>query len=87
MSETNSVVAVYEPTPSGGSGEGTAAVWVRHAEDVHRRQGLPHEEHVVGYYNTGDRMQYWARWCVLGCIWGMFWEALSSPSRASGRCW
>jgi uncharacterized membrane protein len=28
------------------------------------------EEHVVGYYNTGDRMQYWGK---LGAFWGGFW--------------
>jgi hypothetical protein len=31
------------------------------------------EEHVVGYYNTGDRMAYWGR---LGAFWGGFWELL-----------
>jgi len=24
----------------------------------------------VGYYNTGDRMKYWARWCFWGGFWG-----------------
>ncbi len=31
------------------------------------------EEHVVGYYNTGDRMRYWGK---LGAFWGGLWGAL-----------
>ena len=31
------------------------------------------EEHVVGYYNTGDRMKYWGK---LGAFWGGFWGLL-----------
>ena len=31
------------------------------------------EEHVVGYYNTGDRMQYWGK---LGAFWGGLWGFL-----------
>jgi len=31
------------------------------------------EEHVVGYYNTGDRMQAWGR---LGAFWGGLWGLL-----------
>jgi hypothetical protein len=31
------------------------------------------QEHVVGYYNTGDRMQYWGR---LGAFWSGLWEFL-----------
>jgi hypothetical protein len=28
------------------------------------------DEHVVGYYNTGDRMKYWGK---MGAFWGGFW--------------
>jgi len=28
------------------------------------------DEHVVGYYNTGDRMKYWGK---LGAFWGGIW--------------
>jgi len=28
------------------------------------------DEHVVGYYNTGDRMKYWGK---LGALWGSVW--------------
>jgi len=31
------------------------------------------EEHVVGYYTTGDRMKYWGR---LGAFWGGLWGFL-----------
>ena len=31
------------------------------------------EEHVVGYYTTGDRMLYWGK---LGAFWGGFWSLL-----------
>jgi hypothetical protein len=31
------------------------------------------EEHVVGYYNTGDRMKYWGK---LGVFWGGIWGLL-----------
>jgi len=31
------------------------------------------EEHVVGYYNTGDRMKYWGK---LGAFWGGLWGIL-----------
>ncbi len=31
------------------------------------------EEHVVGYYTTGDRMLYWGK---LGAFWGGFWGLL-----------
>jgi len=30
-------------------------------------------EHVVGYYNTGDRMKYWGK---LGAFWGGLWGFL-----------
>jgi uncharacterized membrane protein len=31
------------------------------------------EEHVVGYYTTGDRMMYWGK---MGAFWGGFWGLL-----------
>jgi uncharacterized membrane protein len=45
------------------------------AKDTHT------DEHVVGYYNVGDRMKYWGK---LGAFWGGFWGLLS---QASGRFW
>jgi hypothetical protein len=37
------------------------------AKDIHT------DEHVVGYYNVGDRMKYWGK---LGAFWGGFWGLL-----------
>ena len=34
------------------------------------------EEHVVGYYKTGDRMMYWGK---LGAFWGGFGGGRSAP--------
>jgi hypothetical protein len=31
------------------------------------------EEHVIGYYNTGDRMKYWGK---MGAFWGGMWGML-----------
>lgn len=31
------------------------------------------EEHVTGYYNTGDRMKYWGK---MGAFWGGLWGSL-----------
>ena len=31
------------------------------------------EEHVVGYYNAGDRVKYWGKW---GAFWGGLWGLL-----------
>jgi hypothetical protein len=31
------------------------------------------DEHIVGYYNTGDRMRYWGK---LGAFWGGLWGFL-----------
>ncbi len=31
------------------------------------------DEHVVGYYNAGDRMMYWGK---AGALWGGFWSLL-----------
>jgi hypothetical protein len=30
-------------------------------------------EHVIGYYNAGDRMQFWGK---LGALWGGWWGLL-----------
>ena len=52
------------------------------AKDMHT------DEHVVGYYNAGDRMKYWGK---LGAFWGGFSGCFLAPQclpyRASGRFW
>jgi hypothetical protein len=62
MSEPNPVVAVY-----GTHVEAEGAVKeVQRAEIDIRALSIvgkdsPTDEHVVGYYNTGDRMKYWGK--------------------------
>src|ERR1700685_4445800 len=74
MSETNSVVAIYgthsqaeeavkELQKSGFDMKKLSIV----GKDYHT------EEHVVGYYNTGDRMK---RWGKSGAFWGGIWGLL-----------
>jgi hypothetical protein len=35
--------------------------------------GTHTDEHVIGYYNAGDRMKYWGK---VGAFWGGFWGLL-----------
>ena len=74
MSEVNAVVAVYKThigaeaavkeLQRGGIDMRTLSIV---AKDTHS------DEHVVGYYNTGDRMKYWGK---TGAFWGGFWGLL-----------
>ena len=74
MSEQNAVVAVY-----GTHVDAEAAVKeLQHAGvDMHTLsivgKDTHTDEHVVGYYNTGDRMKYWGK---IGAFWGGFWGML-----------
>jgi uncharacterized membrane protein len=74
MSELNAVVAVY-----GTHAEAEGAVKeLQHAGVDMRALSIvgkdSHtDEHVVGYYNTGDRMKYWGK---AGAFWGGFWGLL-----------
>ena len=69
MSNVESVVAVYEMHEDAEravkhlqeAGIDMTAVSIA-AKDSHT------EEHVVGYYNAGDRMKYWGK---LGAYWGV----------------
>jgi hypothetical protein len=74
MSEQNAVVAVY----SSHTGAEEAVKQLQRAgvdmrtlsiigKDTHA------DEHVVGYYNAGDRMKYWGK---TGAFWGGFWGLL-----------
>src|SRR6202044_1904892 len=74
MTTTNSVVAIYD-----------THVQAEHAVKELRQAGVDMkslsiaardthtDEHVVGYYNTGDRMKYWGK---MGAFWGGFWGLL-----------
>src|SRR5271167_2303453 len=74
MSETNSVIAIYETHTQAEdavkelekSGFDMAKMSIV-GKDYHT------DEHVVGYYTTGDRMKYWGK---LGAVWGGVWGIL-----------
>jgi hypothetical protein len=74
MSKENSVVAIYH-THSGA--EEAVKELQRGGVDMHKLsivgRGYHTDEEVVGYYNTGDRMQYWGK---MGAFWGGFWGLL-----------
>jgi hypothetical protein len=74
MPEQNAVVAVYA-THDGA--EGAVKELQRAGVDMHTLsivgKGSHTDEHVVGYYNTGDRMKYWGK---IGAFWGGFWGLL-----------
>jgi len=74
MTTTNSVVAIYDTheqaeqavkeLQQGGVDMKSLSIAAR---DTHT------DEHVVGYYNAGDRMKYWGK---VGAFWGGFWGLL-----------
>jgi hypothetical protein len=71
MGEHNAVVAIYNTHT-----EAEAAIkeLKRAAFNIEKLsivgKDYHTEEHVVGYYNAGDRMKYWGK---LGAIWGSIW--------------
>jgi uncharacterized membrane protein len=71
---TNSVVAVFE---SHDQAENAIRKLQKNGLDMKKLsiigKGYHTEEHVVGYYNTGDRMLYWGK---MGAFWGGFWGLL-----------
>ena len=74
MSIQNSVVAVY---PTHTEADQAVRELQRGGVDMHKLsivgKGYHTDEHVVGYYNTGDRMKYWGK---VGAFWGGFWGLL-----------
>ena len=74
MSKVDSVVAIYETHQQAEaavkelqeSGVDMKSISIA-ARDTHT------DEHVVGYYNAGDRMKYWGK---VGAFWGGFWGLL-----------
>jgi hypothetical protein len=74
MEDTNAVVAVFDTHPEADeavrelqkSGFDMKKLSVV-GKDYHT------EEHVVGYYNAGDRMKHWGK---LGAFWGGLWSLL-----------
>jgi uncharacterized membrane protein len=74
MSTINSVVAIYDTHEQAEhavkelqqAGVDMKSLSIA-ARDTHT------DEHVVGYYNAGDRMKYWGK---MGAFWGGFWGLL-----------
>lgn len=74
MTQKDSVVAIYETHEQAEhavrelqeAGIDMKSLSIA-AKDTHT------DEHVVGYYNAGDRMKYWGK---LGAFWGGFWGLL-----------
>ena len=74
MSDKNSVVAVFE---SHDKAEDAVRELQKSGFDMKKLSIVGRDyhtdEHVVGYYNAGDRMKYWGK---LGAFWGGFWGLL-----------
>jgi hypothetical protein len=74
MKDTNAVVAVYE---NHSGAEAAVKELQKSGFDMKKLSVVGKvyhtEEHVVGYYNAGDRMKYWGKW---GAFWGGFWGLL-----------
>ena len=74
MSEQNAVVAVYA---NHVDAEAAVKELQRASVDMHSLsivgKGSHTDEHVVGYYTTGDRMKYWGK---TGAFWGGLWGLL-----------
>jgi hypothetical protein len=71
MNNNNSIVAVYA---SHTTAEAAIKELQQSGFDMKKLsivgRDYHSDEHVVGYYNTGDRMKYWGK---LGAFWGGLW--------------
>jgi uncharacterized membrane protein len=74
MSEINSVVAIYE---THSQVEEAVKELQKSGFDIKKMsivgRDYQTDEHVVGYYNAGDRMKYWGK---MGAFWGGIWGLL-----------
>ena len=74
MAQDDAIVAVY---PAHAEAEAAVRELQRAGFDMKKLsivgKDYHTEEHVVGYYNTGDRMKYWGK---LGAFWGGIWGLL-----------
>ena len=74
MPQVNSVVAIYD---THSKAEEAVKDLQRSGYDMKKLsivgKDYHTDEHVVGYYNTGDRMMYWGK---MGAFWGGFWGLL-----------
>jgi hypothetical protein len=82
---TNSVVAVFA---SHGQAEEAIRELQEDGFDMKKLsivgKDFHTDEHVVGYYNTGDRMLYWGK---QGAFWGGFWGGMWSLLFGSAFFW
>ncbi len=74
MSKENSIVATYK---SHAEAEAAVKELQQSGYDMKKLSIVGRDyhtdEHVVGYYNAGDRMKYWGK---LGAFWGGIWGLL-----------
>ncbi len=74
MTDTNAVIAVYD---SHSAAEDAVKELQKSGFDMKKLSVVGKDyhtdEHVVGYYNAGDRMKYWGKW---GAFWGGLWGLL-----------
>jgi uncharacterized membrane protein len=74
MSATNSVVAIYDTHE-----QAEKAIKVLQEAGIDMKslsiagRSMHTDEHVIGYYNAGDRMKYWGS---VGAFWGGLWGLL-----------
>ena len=74
MTDRNSVVAIYdthEQAELAVKSLQEAGIDMKSLSIAAKDQHT--DEHVVGYYNTGDRMKHWGK---VGAFWGGFWGLL-----------
>jgi len=74
MNNNNSVVAIY---PSHMAAEAAVKELQQSGFDMKKLSIVGRdyhtEQHVVGYYNVGDRMRHWGK---IGAFWGWIWACL-----------
>jgi uncharacterized membrane protein len=74
MIENNAVTGIY---PTHSEAEAAVKALQRAGLDMQKLsivgKDYHTEEHVIGYYTTGDRMQFWGKH---GAFWGGFWGLL-----------
>jgi hypothetical protein len=71
MNKNNSIVAIY---PSHTAAEAAIKELQQSGFDMKKLSIVGRDEHtdehVVGYYNAGDRMKYWGNWGPFGVGFG-----------------
>ena len=74
MNKNNSIVAVYPAHPAA---EAAVKELQKSGYDMKKLSIVGRDyhtdEHVIGYYNAGDRMKYWGK---MGAFWGGLWGML-----------